>query len=268
MELIIIKALSVIFIVLALTYIAENVSVKSSGIVSGLPTGSLITFTFIAIEFGTNYVQEISLYSINGLISNLLFCVGYYISTFYKGKNSLVVSIVTSLAFYGLPAIFLSSIVPSINTTPFYVLPILIMAVLYFVSTDDHNIEQAQKLTALSFIARILLTVLIFLIISGLPNYVPVNLAGYFSSGPIILLPLIVIIHYNYSRFQARTIAKNAPLGFPGGVTFCIMIYFTIDSNGIFLGIIFSLFVSLIVIYLQTKLLVLYKRRFLKRAVL
>ena len=259
------KALTVVFLVLGLTYIAENISVKASGIISGLPTGSVITYIFIGIEFGTRYVQEISLYSINGLVANLFFCIGYYISTFYKGKYGLVVSIFLSLIFYATTMFFLSNVIPDIRTTPLLVLPILIIAILYFVSVNDHYIEKPKKLSLLSFIVRILLTILIFLIISSLPNYVSKNFAGIFSSFPIVLLPLIIIIHSNYNRFQARTIAKNAPLGLPSVVVFATVIYFTFDLYGIFISIVISLFTSILIIYIQTKLLVFYKLKILKR---
>lgn len=265
MELILIKAVSVILMVLGLTYIAEHVSVKASGILSGLPTGSIITYIFFGIEFGTKYVQDVSLYNINGLISNLLFCVGYYISTFYKGKFKLFVSILLSLTLYTISMLALSKVEPSINTTPIFVLPLLIMAILYFVSVEDHQIEKPQKLSVYSFIARMALTILIFLVISSLPNYVPQNYAGIFSSFPIVLLPLIIIIHFNYNSYQARTIAKNAPLGLPSVVAFSTTVFYTFDDLGILLGICIALTASLVVIFIQTKLLTFYKLKILKR---
>jgi hypothetical protein len=52
MEIFVLKAITVIALVLSLTVIAEKVSPKLSGLLSGLPLGSSITLIFFAIEYG------------------------------------------------------------------------------------------------------------------------------------------------------------------------------------------------------------------------
>ena len=49
MELLIIKSIAVVALVLSLSYIAEKVSPKVSGILSGLPVGSSITLLFFLL---------------------------------------------------------------------------------------------------------------------------------------------------------------------------------------------------------------------------
>ena len=78
---------------MSLSYIAEKVSPKVSGILSGLPVGSSITLVFFAIENGVDYVTKVALYNIHGLFAALAFSIGYYISTFYKGKFEIFLSL-------------------------------------------------------------------------------------------------------------------------------------------------------------------------------
>jgi len=86
MELLIIKSISVVILVLSLSFVAEKLSPKVSGILSGLPVGSSITLIFFAVENGVDYVTKVALFNIHGLFAALSFCIGYYISTFYKGN--------------------------------------------------------------------------------------------------------------------------------------------------------------------------------------
>lgn len=235
-----------------LIFVAEHISVKASGIISGMPTGSVITYAFFSLEFGSAYVQNSALFNILGLISNLCFCVGYYLGTFYKGRFTLVMSIILSTIFYMIPAYFLTNVKPK-PYIAFYILPILFFAIFMLIRFGDHTIEKIEKLILKNLILRISLTIFVFLIISSLPNFVPIKIAGFFSSFPIVLLPLVLIIHFNYGHLQARTIVKNAPLGLPAVVVFSLSVYFVTGKFGVFLGILMSLLFSIFFVLIQQK---------------
>ena len=95
---------------MSLSYIAEKVSPKVSGILSGLPVGSSITLVFFAIENGVDYVTKVALYNIHGLFAALAFSIGYYISTFYKGKFEIFLSLLISFISYLIIAFILNKI--------------------------------------------------------------------------------------------------------------------------------------------------------------
>ncbi len=65
-------------LVLSLSYIAEKVSPRISGILSGLPVGSAITLLFFAIENGVDYVTKVALYNIHGIFAALAFSIGSF----------------------------------------------------------------------------------------------------------------------------------------------------------------------------------------------
>lgn len=252
MEIILLKAISVVLLVLMITFVAEYISVKASGIISGMPVGSLITYMFFGLEFGGSYIQDSALFNVLGLFSNISFCIGYYIGTFYKGRLGMVVSIVLSTIFYIIPAMFLINIKPSFSVI-FYVLPISYLTIFALIRFGDYHIAKVEKLTFKNLILRILLTICIFLVISSLPNFTTVKTAGFFSSFPIVLLPFVLIIHFNYGNFQARTIVKNAPLGQPAVVGFSLSVYFTINTFGIILALLMSSLVSIFIVLIQLK---------------
>lgn len=259
MDLLIIKAMAVVFLVLGLTTVAEKVSAKASGMLSGLPVGSSITLIFFAIEYGVDYVQQTALYNIHGLFAALAFCIGYYISTFYSGKFEVIFSLIISFVFYLIIAFILSFIPPHIVFTPLIVFSLLLISAIYFSKKEDHKIVKTDKVSFFDLLLRSSLTIIIFLIVSSLPKYVPVNIAGIFSSFPTILLPLLLIIHFNHSNLQARTIIKNTPFGLTSVVAYSFIVYLTYPTIGIFWGTIIGLAGAVLLIVIQTILLKYFK---------
>jgi len=255
MDLLIIKIVVVVFLVLSLTTVAEKVSAKASGMLSGLPLGSSITLVFFAIEYGVDYVHEIALYNIHGLFAALSFCIGYYISTFYSGKFDVILSLLISFVSYLVIAFFLSLIPPHVIFTPTIIYILLLVCAIYFAKKEDHKIVKTDKVSLFDLILRSGLTIMIFLVVSSLPQYVPVNLAGIFSSFPTILLPLLLIIHFNHSNLQARTIIKNTPFGLTSVVVYSFLVYLTYPTIGVMWGTIIALVCALLVIVVQSKVL-------------
>ena len=255
MELLIVKSIAVVALVLSLSYIAEKVSPKVSGILSGLPVGSSITLLFFAVENGVDYVTKVALYNIHGLFAALAFSIGYYISTFYKGKFEIFMSLLISFIAYLVIAFILAYVPPHVVLTPLIVITLMLIATIYFAKKENFIIDKKVKITVSDIIFRSLLTISIFLIISSLPKYVPSNIAGIFSSFPTILLPLMLIIHFRHSRLQARTVIKNTPFGLSSVVIYSLVVYFSYAKIGIIFGTIIALIASVLYVVIQGKVL-------------
>ena len=255
MELLIIKSIAVVALVLSLSYIAEEVSPKVSGILSGLPVGSSITLLFFAVENGVDYVTKVALYNIHGLFAALAFSIGYYISTFYKGKFEIFMSLLISFIAYLTIAFILAYVPPHVVLTPLIVITLMLIASIYFAKKENFAIDKKVKTSISDIFFRSLLTISIFLVISSLPKYVPSNIAGIFSSFPTILLPLMLIIHFRHSRLQARTVIKNTPFGLSSVVIYSLVVYFAYAKIGIVFGTIVALIASVLYVVIQGKVL-------------
>ena len=259
MELIFIKIFSVVSLVLSLSIIAEKLSPKLSGILSGLPVGSSITLLFFAIENGVEYTNSVALYNIHGLFAALAFSYGYYLSTFYKGKFEIFLSLMVSFFSYIFIALFLSLITPHIIFTPLIVIILIISSSIYFAKKENFKINKSVKTSLSDIIFRSLLTIFIFLIVTSLPKIAPANIAGIFSAFPTILLPLLLIIHLRHSNLQARTIIKNTPFGLSSVVIYSLIVYFSYSSIGMFWGTLIALLSSILYVIIQSKILKYFK---------
>jgi hypothetical protein len=247
------KSFSVVLLVFGLNYIAQKFGPKISGIISGLPTGSFITLLFFAIEFGTSYVKDTALYNIHGLFAALGFSIGYYISTFYKGRFEIIFCIFLSFIFYLILVFIISYIPVHIIFTPICVYILLLICAIYYAKKEQYCIVEQDKATFLDLILRTILTIFIFVFISILPNYLPVNLAGVFSSFPTVLLPVLIIVHFNHSNLQARTLVQNTPFGLTCVVVYSFLVYITYPLYGVFIGTLLSWIGSILMMLIQIR---------------
>ena len=246
-------------LVLTLSFVAEKLSPKISGILSGLPLGSSITLIFFAIENGVDYVTKVALYNIHGLFAALAFSIGYYISTFYKGKFEIFLSLLISFISYLVIAFILAYVPPHVFFTPFIVIVLMLIATIYFAKKENFSIDKKIKTSVSDILFRSILTISIFLVVSSLPKYAPSNIAGIFSSFPTVLLPLMLIIHFRHSNLQARTIIKNTPFGLSSVVIYSLIVYFSYSKIGILYGTILALFCSVLYVLIQGKVLKFFK---------
>lgn len=189
----------------------------------------------------------------------MAFSIGYYISTFYKGKFEIFLSLFISFISYLIIAFILANIPPHVILTPLIVITLMLIATIYFAKKENFLIEKKIKTSISDIFFRSLLTISIFLIISSLPKYVPSNIAGIFSSFPTILLPLMLIIHFRHSRFQARTIIKNTPYGLSSVVIYSLVVYFSYERIGIVYGTMIALLCSVLYVIIQGKVLRFFK---------
>jgi hypothetical protein len=199
------------------------------------------------------------LYNIHGLFAALAFSIGYYISTFYKGKFEIFLSLFISFISYLIIALILAYVPPHVVLTPLIVITLMIIASIYFAKKENFAIDKKIKTSLSDIFFRSLLTITIFLIISSLPKYVPSNIAGIFSSFPTILLPLLLIIHFRHSNLQARTIIKNTPFGLSSVVIYSLVVYLSYGKIGILYGTIVAFVASLTYVVLQGKILKFFK---------
>src|SRR3989338_5872246 len=88
----VIKTVVSILFVLILSLLAEHVSPKVSGIISGVPTGTAIILFFYGLEQGEIFASESSLFNLVGMVSMQAFIYIY----FRVSKNNSLTNILFS----------------------------------------------------------------------------------------------------------------------------------------------------------------------------
>ncbi|KPA19468.1 conserved hypothetical protein, membrane, partial [Candidatus Magnetomorum sp. HK-1] len=90
------KILLTSIIVVCLAFVAEHISPKWAGLLSGCPTGTAITLYFYALENGLTFAGESAIFNVIGLVAMQMFIFCYYISGLFIEKFKILFSILSA----------------------------------------------------------------------------------------------------------------------------------------------------------------------------
>ena len=260
--LLLIKVFISVSIVLLLSFIAESVSSKWAGIISGLPTGSAILLYFYAFENGLSFASESALYNMIGLVAMQSFIYGYYISSKLLNQPGIIASTAVGLSFYLIASVLISYV----PVTPILALLISSMSFYIFIRAfkdiEVVNVKDKVVLNNKILLTRALISGTIIVSITMIAYLIGPKWSGIFSAFPTTLYPLIVILHMNYGKDFVNSVIKHVPQGLGGLLIYSCVIHISYDkSTGIntgvllaFLGTVIYLFVfSLVERLIKTK---------------
>ncbi len=241
---ILIKVALTIAIVTILSIVAERVSPRVAGILSGYPLGSAIALFFIGLEQGAAFAATSAVYNIAGLAALLSFFFIYYRMS-ARGTGSdrlpgrlsgiLAASIAALAGFFAVDALLHALPLPGWACALVGAGGILGYSFL-FRTIPNIRIGQKIQLGPGVILFRAGLAALTILAITGAANLVPPSWAGLFSAFPITAFPLVLIIHSTYGPAQAHSIIKNIPTGLWALVLYLLTIAFAYPRLGIAWG--------------------------------
>jgi hypothetical protein len=197
-----IKILVSVSMVVTLSFIAEHVSPRVAGILSGYPLGAALSLFFIGFEAGPGFASDSALYTSIGLVGIQSFIFTYYLaSRRLKDRQkwfNIVVSSVAGMAGYAV-AIFVSH---ALKATIFMSLAIPLASILLFrfllKDIKEIKIEKRLSLNMPLLLGRAVFAGAVIVLITSAAKSVGPRWAGLFSAFPITLFPVMVIVHFSY----------------------------------------------------------------------
>ncbi|GAA3928593.1 hypothetical protein [Litoribacillus peritrichatus] len=238
------KILVSILVVVGLSAIAERVSPKVAGILSGYPLGTAISLFFIGIENGVDFATHASVFTLSGLTASLTLVFGYYHASRVTAHLSLPVSVFISVL--ASVSVFLSigfglSKLPLGLISGFVLCAVAIVVfTLLFRPIQNTLVTAKVRFTRWVLLVRSLAAAGMVLLITGVAEWAGSSLAGILAAFPITLFPFLVIMHLTYGAAQAHTVIKNYPLGIGALITYVISVSFAYPALGIGLGTLVS----------------------------
>lgn len=232
-ELIIAKILVTVCFVIGLSIIAERISPRWAGILSGYPTGTAISLFFFGLEISPRFAADSVTYNLVGLIATFCFSYTYYQTS---RRYKLIPSIGLALLTYTIVVTTLH-IVPfnNITATGFALIGVIVFTWL-FRGIKNATITERVKLSPLILLLRGLAAATIVLIITGAAHVIGPVWSGLLSSFPTTLLPLMIIIQLTYNKAHAHTIIKNTPTGNVAIVLYSLTVAVAYPTLGIYVG--------------------------------
>lgn len=230
------KLISSVSIVVLLSWIAEHVSPKVAGLLSGYPLGAAIALFFYGIEVSPEFASKSAVYTMIGLVASqaLVYC--YYRASVYFKKFNIFFSSMIAVSGYFL-VIWLIHFI-KLNHALAVVIPVISIFLFSYLfrKIDNMEIQKRLRLSYSLLFLRAIFAGSIILIITGAAKWVNSTWAGLFSAFPVTLFPLMLIIHFTYGKKYVHTIIKNFPTGLGSLITYSLTVSIVYPVCGVYLG--------------------------------
>jgi hypothetical protein len=235
-----IKMAIAILMTLLLSILAEVISPRFAGILSGYPLGAAITLFFIGLEIGPGFAAESALHTSAGLVATQVFAYSYYRASLLGKKlngklHILIASFTGILGYFG--AAFFLSILP-VNLAIAILLPFFFILVFIYLFRSVKNvaIHRRVSMNLKVLLIRSMFAAGTIVLITSTARLAGPNWAGLFAAFPITMLPFIVIIHFTYDPEHVYAILKNVPKGLISLIIYSITVYIAYPAYGIYTG--------------------------------
>ncbi len=232
----IIKILVSIGAVVGLSLVAEHVSPRIAGILSGYPLGSAIALFFIGVEQSPEFAAEAAVYTLAGFTSSLVLAWAYYVGAVRFQKGHLLAGAVAGvLGFLAASALLKQFSLGLLGGTL-----VTVAAILFFVKVfkqiENLPIKQRVRFTHGVLMFRAGMAALTIWLITASAEWLGPVWAGLFSAFPITFFPFMLIIHLTYGKSLVFTVIKNYPLGLGALICYALTVSQTYATLGLMWG--------------------------------
>jgi uncharacterized membrane protein (GlpM family) len=243
--------------VVALSVIAEHVSPRIAGILSGYPLGAAITLFFLALEIGADFAAESAQYTMVGLIATQTFAFVYFRCSLRVANGSKITGIILS-AVAGISAYFLTiALCQRLHTdlaTAFFLSAFSIVGFSYLLNdVSDVKIEGKVPLNLKALAGRGLFAAVVIVLITASARAVGPAWAGLFSAFPLTMMPLLVIMHFSHRLEHVHTTIKNGPKGIGSVLVYALAVNLWYPHLGVYLGTLVAYIIATIYLVLVAR---------------
>ncbi len=242
--LVLVKIVTAVLIVVALSVLAEVVSPRFAGIVSGYPLGAAISLFFMGFDIGPQFAAESARYTSLGLIATQVFAYFYYRASLLtdgmkRGPRVLLSSIGGTVGF--MAAVTVLRFLP-VNASVAVLLPVafIVLFTWLFRSIKNTRIKKRAGTDLKAMLLRSAFAAGFVVAVTSIAGIVGTGWAGLFAAFPMTMLPSAAIIHFSYEPEHVRAFLKNVPRGLGCLVVYALAVSLTYPACGIYLGTILS----------------------------
>ena len=237
---ILLKITATILIVTGLSIIAERVSPRAAGILSGYPAGSAIALFFIGLEQGAGFAGRGAPYNVAGITATLVLLLIYYLVSARVSRFTIAAASAAGIAgFFGT-----IGLLNALRLPPWAGVALTTAAIpgfhFLFRAIPDSQITNRVQLAPQVLLFRAAISALIIVTVTGAAQLVGSSQAGLFSAFPATAYPLLLIVHLTYGTHQAHTVIKNMPQGLGSLVVYSLTVAFSYPQVGIYWGTLVS----------------------------
>lgn len=220
--------------VLGLSFVAEKISARLAGLLSGYPIGTAIILHFYGLEYGPQFAADAAIFNLCGLLASQCFAYTYYRAS--KKTSSLAATSILALAGYLVPAFIVSKTDPNrLTAVAIAIIATTLFCILFRGSRHGQTAKPKTWSTRL-VAGRLILTATLVLGVTEIADIVGPGWAGIFSAFPVALFPLVFLMHKEYGAATARTILGNFPFGLWSVIAYALTVSLLYPIYGVIPG--------------------------------
>ncbi|MBN1957383.1 MAG: hypothetical protein JXQ81_00315 [Desulfuromonadales bacterium] len=236
------KIFITMFAVLGLSFVAEKISARLAGLLSGYPIGTAIILHFYGLEYGADFAAEAAIYNLCGLLASQCFAYTYYRVT--ERTASLFWPSLLALGGYLLPALMISQTKPS---RPAALALAVFATAIFCILLRKHKMKKLETPRSWSsrlIAERLFFTAALVLLVTELADIVGSSWAGIFSAFPVALYPLVFLLHRESGPETVRTLLGNFPYGLWSVIAYSLTVSLVYPIYGVIWGTLFGFSVA------------------------
>ncbi|SEN06425.1 hypothetical protein [Halomonas caseinilytica] len=230
------KLLVSIGVVLGLSVVAERLSTRAAGLLSGYPLGTAIALFFIGLEISPNFAAESAVHTLAGFSATLALGGGYLLCGRRNGLSGVLAGTAGGLVAWAIAGLLLTRFdLSRLGGTL-----ITLAAILVFMRLYRHVPETAATprggFSWPALALRAGLAAGIIFLITGLAHVVPSAWAGVMAAFPVTMYPFLVILHLTHGAAPVATVIKHYPAGLGSLLCYALCVSLTYVPLGLAWG--------------------------------
>ncbi|WP_210397549.1 hypothetical protein [Motiliproteus sediminis] len=227
------KVLVSIAAVVGLSLVAEHVSPRVAGILSGYPLGSAIALFFIGVEQGAAFAAEAASHTLAGFSASLALAGCYWLGSRSVARGHLPAAAVAGVAGFLAVSALLNSLPLALVSGGVLTVLVIVLCTFWFRGIPNAVVGTRVRFSHGVLLFRALMAAATVLLITGLAEWIGPAWAGLLSAFPITLFPFMLIIHYSYGKPQVYTVIRNYPVGLWALAIYAVTVHFAYASVGV-----------------------------------
>ncbi len=228
--------------VLGLSFVAEKISVRLAGLLSGYPIGTAIILHFYGLEYGAQFAADAAIFNLCGLLGSQSFAYTYYRVS--QQTASLVGTSVLAMIGYLVPTFVVSLTNPTRLTALVIAISATSLFCILFRNNKVKQVVAPQAWSARLIAGRLIFTASLVLAVTEFADIVGPSWAGLFSAFPVALYPLVFLLHREYGPVTAQNILGNFSYGLWSVIAYALTVSVVYPRYGVIGGTLLGFAVS------------------------
>ena len=237
------KLLISVAVVIGLSLIAERLSTRMAGLLSGYPLGTAITLGFIGVEISPEFAGQSAVYTLAGFSSTLALGVGYWLCGRAQGLRGVINGTLGGLLGWLLASLVLAQF-EFTRVSGVIVTLIAIVLCMRLYRGVPESTARKSPFSWVSLLARAGLAAGIVFGITALAHLLPPSWAGLAAAFPVTMYPLLVILHLTQGPVAVATVIKHYPAGLGSLLCYALVVSLSYPGMGVGLGTLLGFIVA------------------------